>query len=52
MQDNKLFLSDGQLLITCFSKLKDPRVLGRIDYPLIEIIIISICATICGANHL
>ena len=51
MQDNKLFLSDGQLLITCFSKLKDPRVLGRVDYPLIEIIIISICAIICGANH-
>lgn len=42
---------NGQLLIDCFSKLHDPRVRGRVNYPLIEIVVISICAIVCGANH-
>lgn len=34
----------------CFSDLHDPRVTGRCDYPLIEIITIAICAVIAGAE--
>jgi predicted transposase YbfD/YdcC len=34
----------------CFSDLHDPRVTGRCDYPLIEIITIAICAVIAGAD--
>lgn len=34
----------------CFSDLDDPRVTGRCDYPLIEIITIAICAVIAGAE--
>lgn len=34
----------------CFSDLYDPRVRGRCDYPLIEIITIAICAVIAGAD--
>ncbi len=33
-----------------FGELADPRVQGRIDHRLIDIIIIAICAVICGAN--
>lgn len=51
MKDNMSFQPNGQLLIECFLLLKDPRVRGRTEYPLIEIIIISICAILCGANH-
>jgi predicted transposase YbfD/YdcC len=34
----------------CFSDIHDPRVQGRCDYSLIEILIIAICATIAGAE--
>jgi predicted transposase YbfD/YdcC len=34
----------------CFGDLYDPRVEGRCDYPLIEIITIAICAVIAGAD--
>ena len=34
----------------CFGDLYDPRVQGRCDYPLIEIITIAICAVIAGAD--
>lgn len=34
----------------CFGDLYDPRVGGRCDYPLIEIITIAICAVIAGAD--
>jgi hypothetical protein len=34
----------------CFSDLHDPRVRGRCDYPLMEIITIAICAVIAGAD--
>jgi len=34
----------------CFSEIEDPRVPGRCDYPLIEIIIIAICGVIAGAE--
>jgi predicted transposase YbfD/YdcC len=34
----------------CFGDINDPRVEGRCDYPLIEIITIAICAVIAGAN--
>jgi len=35
----------------CFSKLTDPRVEGRIDHKLIDIVTISILAIICGADN-
>lgn len=34
----------------CFSDVYDPRVAGRCEYPLIEIITIAICAVIAGAD--
>ena len=34
----------------CFGDIHDPRVEGRCEYPLIEIITIAICAVIAGAN--
>ena len=34
----------------CFGEMSDPRVQGRCEYCLIEIIIIAICAVIAGAN--
>lgn len=34
----------------CFGAIHDPRVQGRCDYQLIEIITIAICAVVAGAN--
>ncbi len=34
----------------CFGDIEDPRVEGRCDYPLIEIITIAICGVIAGAD--
>lgn len=33
-----------------FSRLEDPRQLAKVIYPLDEIILIALCASICGAN--
>ena len=33
-----------------FGELQDPRVLGRVTHPLINIVVIAICAVICGAD--
>lgn len=35
---------------SCFGEIEDPRVRGRCDYPLIEILTIAICAVIAGAE--
>jgi len=35
----------------CFGDIHDPRVQGRCDYPLIEIITIAICAVVAGADN-
>ncbi len=37
-------------ILDCFGDIEDPRVEGRCDYPLIEIITIAICAVIAGAD--
>jgi predicted transposase YbfD/YdcC len=42
---------DGQLIINCFSKLTDPRKRGRCLHQLIDIIVITICGILCGAQH-
>lgn len=34
----------------CFGGIRDGRVQGRCDYPLMEIIVIAICAVVAGAN--
>lgn len=34
----------------CFENIEDPRVQGRISYPLLEIITIAICAVVAGAE--
>ena len=34
----------------CFGDIHDPRVQGRCDYSLIEIITIAICAVVAGAD--
>jgi predicted transposase YbfD/YdcC len=38
------------LIETHFGELKDPRAAHSIEHQLIDILIITICATICGAN--
>lgn len=38
------------LIKTHFGELKDPRAAHSIEHKLIDILIITICATICGAN--
>jgi predicted transposase YbfD/YdcC len=42
--------SPAALIETHFGELKDPRAAHSIEHQLIDILIISICATICGAN--
>lgn len=37
-------------LEACFSELADPRVVGRCDHQLLDIIIIAVCAVITGAE--
>lgn len=37
-------------LVSHFSVLKDPRVTGRSDHKLIDIIVIAVCGVICGAD--
>lgn len=37
-------------LTRCFADLEDPRYEGSTDYPLDEIIILTVCAVICGAD--
>jgi len=46
MDDKKLLNS----IVDCFGDIEDPRVQGRCDYPLIEIITIAICAAVAGAD--
>ena len=44
MQNNRRFIDE-------FSDMEDPRLDRRKLYPLIEIIFLTICAVISGANH-
>jgi predicted transposase YbfD/YdcC len=46
MRDDQLLAS----IAACFEDIDDPRVQGRCDYPLIEIITIAICAAVAGAD--
>ncbi len=41
----------NQSLFNCFLTIKDPRVRGRCTYPLINILVIALCALISGANN-
>jgi hypothetical protein len=50
MKKNNKKGSCAQPIIECFSKLEDPRVVGRIHHKLIDIIVIAICAIISGAK--
>lgn len=34
----------------CFQELADPRVTGRCDHKLVDMIVIAVCAVICGAD--
>lgn len=40
----------NQYLFHCFLSIKDPRVPGRCIYPLINILLITLCALICGVD--
>jgi predicted transposase YbfD/YdcC len=42
--------SPAALIETHFGELKDPRAAHSIEHKLIDILIITICATLCGAN--
>ena len=41
---------EGTRLEECFGDLPDPRVPGRCDHKLIDIIMIAVCGVICGAE--
>jgi predicted transposase YbfD/YdcC len=45
------YQSSTALIEKHFGTLKDPRAVHSIDHLLIDIIVITICATICGANN-
>lgn len=40
----------NQSLFHCFLTIRDPRVKGRCTYPLINVLVITLCALISGAN--
>lgn len=42
--------SSQQHLFNCFLSIHDPRVGGRVTHPLINIIVITLCALICGCD--
>lgn len=50
MADSITKTIDGQALISYFKTLDDCRVLGRVRYPLIEIIIFILCAVLSNAK--
>jgi hypothetical protein len=44
-------MNDEQLsLEECFGDLPDPRVTGRCDHKLMDIVVIAVCAALCGAD--
>ena len=52
MQNNSLVPSNPTIsIMTHFESLPDPRQSGKVDHKLIDIIIITICAVICGADN-
>jgi predicted transposase YbfD/YdcC len=36
---------------THFADVEDPRMVGKTDYPLINILVITLCGTLCGADN-
>ncbi len=51
MENRTYFLSETQSLFRCFVSLEDPRVGGRCLHSLLDIVVLTICAVICGANN-
>ena len=47
---SKMSSSPTALIETHFGALRDPRALHSIDHKLLDILVITICATICGAD--
>jgi len=43
-------MSEGQSLEWYFGEMPDPRVVGRCEHKLLDIIIIAICGVLCGAE--
>jgi hypothetical protein len=41
---------EGTSLEACFGDLPDPRVVGRCDHKLMDMIMIAVCAVICRAE--
>lgn len=46
----KLSMDQLNELIECFKSVKDPRVQGRSRHLLIDVLVISVCAFLCGAE--
>jgi len=40
----------SQIFESCFAELKDPRIERKKLYPLVEILLVVLCGTICGAD--
>jgi predicted transposase YbfD/YdcC len=43
--------AQSQRLVDCLSGITDPRMVEKSEHKLIDILVISICAIICGAEH-
>ena len=50
MRKGKRICVENQLLFSTLLTIKDPRVGGRVQYPLINVLAIALCALICGAD--
>jgi DDE_Tnp_1-associated len=49
-RENMYSIRPFQSLEECFGDLPDPRVVGRCDHLLIGIIMVAVCAVVCGAD--
>lgn len=43
-------MSPGYILVQELSRIEDPRVMGRCDHALVDILLIALCATMAGAE--
>lgn len=46
-----LTIQPFESLEECFGDMPDPRVVGRCEHALIEIILVAVCAVLCGAEN-
>ena len=43
-------MNPGMILVQRLKKIGDPRIIGRCDHVLVDILVIALCATMAGAE--